>query len=295
MTRPVRRLSFDTTAGMPMTYIFDRKFGRQIIEEAPNTPAVYLFKDETDTVLYVGKAKNIRRRLQQYRNASRRKVHRKMRNLVREANTLEIRLQDSERSALLVENELIRELRPPYNRDGTFGFLYPAIGIGGNPKQALFGFTTQMEAWTDLDLRWYGVFKSRVRARSAFDALVYLLSLVGHIEKSDHLPEHKRLRGSRLTGFRRLSPELLTALGHYLSGDRTEALVPLAELLLEKPQARRDAGEVQANLKILSRFHRSDLFPLRRALTQAGLAATFVSQEQRDALFLASDDRYNDF
>ena len=107
---------------------FDRKFGADLVRELPAGPAVYLFKDGEGRVLYAGKAKNIRRRLQSYRNASRRKVHRKMRALVSEASTLEVRLQPSERAALLLENELIRAFRPRYNVDGAYTFLYPAIG-----------------------------------------------------------------------------------------------------------------------------------------------------------------------
>ena len=55
---------------------FDRKFGADFLRELPEAPAVYLFKDEAGGVLYAGKAKNIRRRLAGYRNASRRKAHR---------------------------------------------------------------------------------------------------------------------------------------------------------------------------------------------------------------------------
>ena len=76
---------------------------------------MYLFADATGRVLYVGKAKDLRRRLAGYRNASRRKAHRKMRTLVRAAASLEVRPQLSETQALLLENELIRTLRPPYN------------------------------------------------------------------------------------------------------------------------------------------------------------------------------------
>ena len=57
---------------------FDRKFGAGLVRELPAEPAVYLFKDEDGTVLYAGKAKNVRRRMQGYRNAGRRKTQRKM-------------------------------------------------------------------------------------------------------------------------------------------------------------------------------------------------------------------------
>ena len=63
---------------------FDRKFGKDFLGNLPAAPGVYLFRDEREEVLYVGKAKDIRRRLSAYRNATRRKPHRKMRTLVRE-------------------------------------------------------------------------------------------------------------------------------------------------------------------------------------------------------------------
>ena len=242
---------------------FDRKFGERLIDESPMTPAVYLFKDGQGTVLYVGKAANIRRRLQQYRNASRRKVHRKMRMLIREASTLEIMSRETEREALLLENELIRKLRPPYNEDGTWDFLYPALGLGGTEKQVLLCFTTHVDAWEELGLKWYGVFKSRRRALAAFDALVYVLKLIGHIEPVRHLPAHERIRGSRLTGFRQVPPEVIATLERFLSGAGPDALVPLTHGLLEKPVARLSASEVQRNIRFLAHFHEQDLAPLR--------------------------------
>lgn len=274
--------------------MFDRKFGERLIEELPGTPAVYLFKDGQGAVLYVGKAGNIRRRLQQYRNATRRKVHRKMRTLVREASALEVIHRESEREALLLENELIRKLRPSYNEDGTWDFLYPAIGIGGIEKQVLLCFTTHVDAWKELDLRWYGVFKSRRRALAAFDAIVYLLSLIGHIEPVRHLPPHERIRGSRLTGFRQVPTEAVASLERFLSGAGPDALVPLTRQLLEKPLARRDASEVQRNIRILKHFHDRDLAPLRAAMRSADRPGTYVPQEERDALFLATDERIDD-
>ena len=265
---------------------FDRKFGADFLRELPEAPGVYLFKDEAGGVLYAGKAKNLRRRLAGYRNASRRKAHRKMRTLVREAHSLEVRLQASEGAALLLENELIRTLRPPYNVDGAFDFLYPAIGTGRHDGRLLLCFTTRPDAYDTLALRWHGTFRPRLRAREAFDALVELLMRIGHAEPSSRLPRAPRLRGSRLVALRRLPPELLGASRSFLDGDSDALLAQLFTQLLESRQARREAAEVEAALRCLEAFHRHDVARLRAARLATGRADRFVPQAERDALFI---------
>ncbi|MDA1093557.1 MAG: nucleotide excision repair endonuclease [Acidobacteria bacterium] len=265
---------------------FDRKFGSALVEGLPTGPGVYLFRDADESVLYVGKAKNVRRRLQSYRNASRRKVHRKMRTLVREASSVEVRVHASEREALLQENALIRELRPPYNVDGAFAFLYPAVGLARRDVHTLLCFSTRPEAFAALDLRWFGTFRSRPRAKEAFDALVELLALVGHLSKRTQLPRHASVRGSRLVGLRQLPQELTDELTPFFAGEDRALLAALSTALLAKPRARRDAAHVEARLRLLDRFYEADTRKLRLAMERLGRTDTFVPQDDRDALFI---------
>lgn len=265
---------------------FDRKFGAELLPALPTSAGVYLFKDEAGTVLYVGKAKNIRRRLQSYRNASGRKVHRKMRRLVREASALDVRLQQSEEAALLLENELIRTLRPAFNVEGAFTFLYPAMGVARTGPVTLLCFTTDTDAFDSLGLQWFGSYRSRVRAKEAFDALVALLALLGHVEKRSSLPSHPRIRGSRVVGLRQLPAGVASTVAALLAGESQEALKRIARQLLEKPRARRDAQQVQSHLEEIAEFYQSDIVTLREAQLACGQQPSFVPQEQRDALFI---------
>ncbi len=265
---------------------FDRKFGAELLRELPAAPAVYLFKDASGSVLYAGKARNVRRRLASYRCAGRRKAHRKMRLVVREACTLEVLVQPSEATALRVENELIRTLRPRHNVDGAFHFLYPAIGSGRREDALVLCFTTQPEAFAALDLQWHGSFRPRLRALEAFDALAALLRYVGHREPRSRLPAAPRLRGSRLAAWRRTRPELLDALRAFLDGGSPEVLSALSLQLLENAAARRKAAQVQQAVRCLDSFYRFDVLRLRRARDATGRAATFVPRHERDALFL---------
>ena len=270
--------------------LFDSKFGSDRLRELPREPGVYLFLDAKGRVLYAGKANDLRRRLAGYRNASRRKTHRKMRTLVRLAATLEVRPQESETQALLLENQLIRTLRPPYNVDGAYAFLYPALGVGHHDGRVLLAFTSTPEEWECLDVRWHGCFRSRVRARAAFDALVALFARLGHLEPTSRLPEVRLRRGARLEAFRGVPPELHAAANAFLSGDSTDLLALLFDRLLESSRARRQAADVEEELRTLDDFVRKDVAPLRHALRTMGRSGC-VPGDDRDALIIAARHR----
>lgn len=270
---------------------FDRKFGADLLRDLSTGPGVYLFKDEEGTVLYAGKAKNIRRRLQTYRNATRRKAHRKMRKLVREAGSLEVRLQPSEREALLLENHLIKTLKPRYNVEGAYSFLYPALGLGRQAHQIYLCFTTDVDRFTGIQLDWFGSFRSRLRAREAYDALSALLARVGHEEPAARLVCRTRMRGAQVSAFRRIEG-LEQGLKGLLSGADPGILSEISTRLLAKPDARRDAANVEEELRMLADFFESDARPLRRALECSGRGGHFVAQDERDAVFI--DYRYGE-
>ena len=265
---------------------FDRKFGVDFVRKLPETPGVYLFKDETGEVLYAGKAKNLRRRLASYRTASRRKAHRKMRVLVREAHAVEIRLQETEADALLLENQLIRELRPRFNVDGAFDFLYPAFGTGLHEGRLVLCFTTEPEVFEAVELDWHGSFRPRSRAREAFDSLVELLGWLGHLEPTNRLPEAPRLRGSRLVALRRLPPEMLEEVRNFLDGESADFLETLCEALLESQGARQSASQIGEELRFLEDFYRHDIVRLREARKAVGDTRTFIPRDERDGVFI---------
>ena len=86
---------------------FDRKFGAEFLESLPASPGVYLVFDQEGELIYVGKAVNLQRRLSQYRNTMRRKNHRRMRGIVKEAARIEIQCADTHLDACLTETMLI--------------------------------------------------------------------------------------------------------------------------------------------------------------------------------------------
>ncbi len=96
------------------------RLGQDFFKAAPETPGVYLMRDASDVVLYVGKAKNLRKRLASYRVANPERMPRRHLRLLRAVARIEIQQLPCEASALARESELLRSLRPRFNRAGTW-------------------------------------------------------------------------------------------------------------------------------------------------------------------------------
>src|SRR2546428_10450200 len=124
---------------------FDRKFGTQFLESHPGSPGDHLVFDQQDELIYVGKAKNLKRRLSQYRNTLRRKKHRRMRGIVKEAARIEIQCAETQLDACPTEAMLIQKHRPRWNIVGAYSFLYPLIGIRYANGNLEFCMTTTPE------------------------------------------------------------------------------------------------------------------------------------------------------
>jgi hypothetical protein len=96
------------------------RLGKDFFQQVPESPGVYLMRDAVDTVLYVGKAKNLRKRLACYRVANPDRMPRRHLRLLRAVARIETEMLPSEASALARESELLRSLRPRFNRAGTW-------------------------------------------------------------------------------------------------------------------------------------------------------------------------------
>ena len=92
----------------------------EFFRQAPESPGVYLMRDRSETVLYVGKAKNLRKRLASYRIANPDRMRRRHLRLLRAVERIELQPCSSESSALARESALVRSLRPSFNRAGTW-------------------------------------------------------------------------------------------------------------------------------------------------------------------------------
>jgi excinuclease ABC subunit C len=108
-----------------------------IVERLPLGPGVYQLKDSDGKPLYVGKAKSLRSRVRQYFQKSR-KSEPRLEAMISKVRHVEIIVTDSEVEALILEANLIKELKPRYNVDLKDDKSYPYIVITNEPFPRVF-------------------------------------------------------------------------------------------------------------------------------------------------------------
>ena len=101
--------------------------------DIPNSPGVYKFINRDNKIIYVGKSKNLVKRVKSYFQKD---LNKKITNMIKETKTIDFIISESEHDALLLENNLIKENKPKYNillrDDKTFPYI--AISKDRFPK-----------------------------------------------------------------------------------------------------------------------------------------------------------------
>lgn len=97
----------------------------------PQQPGIYKYFDEANELVYVGKAKNIRKRVSSYFNKT--LANYKTHELVRRIRRIEFTIVNSEQDAFLLENSLIKEFQPIFNINLKDDKTYPYIVIKKEP------------------------------------------------------------------------------------------------------------------------------------------------------------------
>jgi predicted GIY-YIG superfamily endonuclease len=274
---------------MGSTKKFDQRLGKETLQKLPALPGVYRFFDEKNELIYIGKAKNLRRRISQYRNAKRRKAHAKMKKIVSEAVRLEHEICENELQALKLENELIQKHRPKWNIAGAFYFLYPMIGIRINSEgQLFFCYTTNPEEHPQFNF--HGAFRSRQRTREGFFSLMELLRLIGHFIPKNHLLKEGLILSPKkyeyIYGFRQIPTEWSSKLGAFFKGEDFSAIEELSLLLLDKPSATAKSAETQDRLREIRSFWRHEIQKLKKARESQNHQSYPITQKERDQLFI---------
>ncbi|CDK30784.1 Excinuclease ABC subunit C [Candidatus Babela massiliensis] len=145
----------------------------QSIKNIPQVSGIYLFKDKNDKIIYIGKAKNLRKRISSY--FKKREDNIKVQELIKEYNIIDHIITNTETEALLLEAQLIQKFKPKYNtllKSGT-PFKYLEIindKLEGLPKLVLSNKQTKNSMS-------FGPFLFKGKIRSVYDYLTKTFKL----------------------------------------------------------------------------------------------------------------------
>jgi len=137
---------------------------REKIQLLPHSPGVYRYYNSEGTVIYVGKAKDLFKRVHQYFIPEER-LNTKTRILVSKIADVQYSVVDSEADALLLENNLIKQYKPRYNILLKDSKTYPWICVTGGDFPKVF-LTRRIEKGSN---RYFGPYSSVVHARYLLD------------------------------------------------------------------------------------------------------------------------------
>lgn len=109
---------------------------KELLAVLPHQPGIYQFFDSSGTIIYIGKAKDLKKRVSSY--FSKQHEHRKTALLVRNIVDIKHMVVESEQDALLLENNLIKKYQPRYNIRLKDDKSYPWICIKNEPFPRVF-------------------------------------------------------------------------------------------------------------------------------------------------------------
>jgi excinuclease ABC subunit C len=144
-------------------FSFDQQ---QFLAELTQRPGIYQMIDSAGRVLYIGKAKNLKKRVSSYFRARLTAI--KTRSLMAKVTDVQVTVTQSETEALLLEQNLIKTLKPPYNillRDDK---SYPFIFLSENKDYPAIGFHRGVKK---KNVRYFGPFPHATAVRETLNLL----------------------------------------------------------------------------------------------------------------------------
>ncbi len=142
-----------------------------IVKTLPAHPGIYKYFDYQNDLIYVGKAKNIRKRVSSY--FTRTFTGYKTLELVKNIHKIEFTIVDSEQDAFLLENSLIKQYQPKFNINLKDDKTYPYIVIKSEPFPRIFLTRTKINDGSE----YLGPFTSVSRVRELLDFIKEFIPL----------------------------------------------------------------------------------------------------------------------
>lgn len=232
-----------------------RQFSREFFSTIPDTAGIYFMRSERKKILYVGKAKSLRRRLRSYRHLDLARAAENIRRLLPRVRKIEWEVLPNEAAATQRERELIRALVPPYNIADAWTEDYFYIGLRQGRRLEL-SLTSEESNLDRYQL--HGCYPHRRLTKDAYSALLRLIYAVTHQKPRFYFPA--RLAGRspvyRYSFARDRIEKWERLLSNFLHGHRSQFLSTLVSALLANltlpPQIRQG---LQRDLETLQKLH----------------------------------------
>jgi excinuclease ABC subunit C len=143
---------------------------KEKVRRIPHQPGVYLMKDRLGQTIYVGKAKDLKKRVSTYFQASRKTMvsQPKVRAMIDLIHDFDLIIVKSEAEALLLEGQLIKKYKPRYNTDFTDDKRFLLVRVDLREPLPRFRLTRNR---TDNKSRYYGPFAHSTHLRQTLSAL----------------------------------------------------------------------------------------------------------------------------
>ena len=145
---------------------------KAISDSIPRSPGVYKYYDAKGTIIYVGKAKNLRNRVSSYFGNKKHQAY-KTRVMVKNADRLDFTIVETESDALLLENTLIKKFQPRYNVMLKDGKSYTYLCIKKERFPRVF-FTRKVIRDGS---QYFGPYTSKFRTKQIFELVTNLFPI----------------------------------------------------------------------------------------------------------------------
>ena len=255
------------------------RLGAEFFRAVPAAPGIYRMYDATDTLVYVGKARDLRARLASYRRTH--GQSRKTIRLIHSVRRIEWDVCADEAEARRRESEWIRTRRPRFNRAGTWPRSARFVRLEATPA----GFRIEVTPEPGGDGEHYGAFRNG--AASAVGALARLLAFAFHRRAEIASLPQPLLAAEGLREFvaeHADAPDWLPSIRAYFAGDDDSLLGRLVTAVPE-PGSSFERAFAARQFEVLLDFHRRG--PLRNRRLHALLPEgrrTITPEEQADLL-----------
>ncbi len=247
----------------------------------PHQPGVYTLYDKHDQVLYVGKGKDLQQRITSYRYSKSKKTQRMIAHLER----ISYEVCNSETDAILLENLLIRSLRPPFNHMNKKPETYYYISTARKGSKREFRLSMRvLDDYPNV----YGCFKGHLKTRRGLGALLKLLFVQKErITSAHYLPSQLLNRITPQRFYISLDKADTLLVHQFLKGSSDMLAAQFEEILEElKFKDRFTENYFAHELEMLRMFY--SLGPQRnfRMKNELGLSSALINQDEVDDLLV---------